>query len=84
MNVQWKCNYTGEIKRIYVFIHKLKDPFTATNSTYGTIHLRRWQIFTNFNLFLLPSADFHYYPLANLANFWPFPLKNADVLNVKK
>ena len=30
---------------------------------------------------LLPSAVFYYYPSANLGNFCPPPLKNANVLN---
>ena len=52
----------------------------------GTIHLRRWQIFTIFDPYPHPSAVFYYYLLANLPHFEllpppPPPLKNTDVLN---
>ena len=49
-------------------------------SSFGTIHLGRWQIFTIFEPYSLPSSIF-YYPPANLTKFGPLPLKYADVLN---
>ena len=37
-------------------------------STLGTIYLRRRQIFTIFDPYPPPSADFYYHPSANLTN----------------
>ena len=84
---RWRCFYTSSLV-IWLLLGSFghlnfkkwknqvgsKKLFCATFlSRIGTIHWRRQQIFTNFDLYPPPSAVFYYYPSANWANFLPLP-----------